>query len=109
MISQLGTLGSKLEQVIGDIGKGYDFWMVLMFLPLPFVNRNRQPLLSRGEVFCSEEVFAREQDAGAQLFKRVKAFQVSPSMLALSPRLVLERTAMTHAHEVMSADYGNKE
>lgn len=63
-----------------QIGKGYDYWGVLRFI-------SRRLLPENDRWFCSELVYAAFQAAEIHLLERVEAWQVSPGLLARSPRL----------------------
>lgn len=63
-----------------QLGKGYDYWGAFRFL-----SRDRLPENDRW--FCSELVYAALQAAQVELLERVEAWQVSPGLLARSPRL----------------------
>ena len=63
-----------------QLGKGYDYWGAFRFL-----SRDRLPENDRW--FCSELVYAACQAAQLELLERVEAWQVSPGLLARSPRL----------------------
>jgi uncharacterized protein YycO len=63
-----------------QLGKRYDFTMVLRFLTREQETRN-----STGKWFCSELVFAAFAYAGIKLFERTEPWEVSPGMLARTP------------------------
>lgn len=71
----------------GQIGKGYDYLMVLRF-----VSRRQESRRSSGKWFCSELVFAAFQKAGIDLLARTEPWEVSPGMLSRSTRLIYDET-----------------
>lgn len=71
-----------------ELGGGYDYGNLLKFM-----SRRRGGHNERW--FCSELVFAACVAAGVRLLERIAAWQVSPSMLALSPLLVPAETVET--------------
>ena len=68
-----------------QIGKGYDFLSIARFLI-----RSQSRRKESGRWFCSELVFAALRKAGVDLLERIEPCDVSPGMLALSPRLILD-------------------
>ena len=62
-----------------QLGKGYDFTMVMRF-----VTRTRESRRSSGRWFCSELVFAAFQAAGVDLLANTEPWEVSPGLLARS-------------------------
>lgn len=71
-----------------QIGKGYDYTMVIRF-----VTRLQETRRSTGKWFCSELVFAAIQKAGVNLLERIEPWAVSPELLSLSPLLISEAPA----------------
>ena len=64
------------------VGLGYDFLGIAGFI-------FRAPWLQRRDrLFCSELVFSRCQTWGVDLLRRIPPYKVSPSTLAISPRLI---------------------
>ncbi len=80
--------------VRSDLGKAYDWRMVLKFLPLPWVNRNRQSVDELKAVFCSEEVCDRAEAVGRTLL-RAKPFEIAPSQVAWATGLRFEQRVTT--------------
>lgn len=68
------------EFCIAQYGKGYDYRGAFRFLP-------RSILPDNDKWFCSELLFAACQAAEIELLERVEPWQVSPGLLARSPRL----------------------
>lgn len=68
-----------------QIGKGYDFLSIARFL-----SRSQSHRKETGRWYCSELVFASLQQGCVKLLERVEPCDVSPGMLALSPRLILD-------------------
>lgn len=66
-----------------QIGKGYDYTMVVRF-----VSRESESRSTSGKWFCSELVFASFAHAGALLLRATEAWEVSPGLLARSPYLI---------------------
>jgi uncharacterized protein YycO len=66
----------------GQLGKPYDYTMVLRF-----ISRRQASRAQSGKWFCSELVFAAFKEAGINLLERVEPWAVSPGLLALSPLL----------------------
>jgi hypothetical protein len=86
--------GSLLGFLTLQLGKPYDYRMVVRFVPLlfdllPWVNERRQRATRRsaGRWFCSELVFAALEKAKVSLFARTLPWQVSPDFLSRSPLL----------------------
>jgi uncharacterized protein YycO len=77
-----------LELARREVGSGYDYLGVLQF-----ISRRRGAHNERW--FCSELVFEMLQRVGISLLARVEPWQVSPSMLALSPLLTHVGTTFT--------------
>jgi len=73
-----------------QLGKGYDWTMVLRFL-----TRRQESRSSTGKWFCSELVFASLQQAGVNLLERCEPWEVSPGLLAKSPLLIFDETVTT--------------
>jgi uncharacterized protein YycO len=71
---------TALRYACAQVGAGYDYWGVVRF-----ISRRRLPANLRW--FCSELVFSSLQSVGVTLLTRIDASEVSPGMLALSPRL----------------------
>ena len=69
------------DYAMRQVGCGYDFAGILRF-----IRRGRGCPDSRW--FCSELVYAALAQAGTELFARIEPWQVSPSMLSYSPRIV---------------------
>lgn len=65
-----------------QVGKGYDYTMVLRF-----VSRRQESRKSTGKWFCSELVFAAFASAGVDLLARTEPWEVSPGLLSRSPYL----------------------
>jgi len=70
-----------IEYALEQVGKGYDYWGCVRF-----VSRRRLP--ENDKWFCSELVFAALQRAGISLLHRIRADEVSPGMLSLSPLMI---------------------
>lgn len=66
-----------------QLGKPYDYTMVARF-----VSRRQESRASRGKWFCSELVYAACQQAGVVLLRDTEPWEVSPGLLARSPRLL---------------------
>jgi uncharacterized protein YycO len=66
----------------GQLGKPYDWTMVLRF-----ISRRQESRKSRGKWFCSELVYASFQKAGVDLLRDTDPWEVSPGLLARSPLL----------------------
>lgn len=69
-----------------QIGKKYDYRMISRF-----ITRKGETKSSKNKWFCSELVFAAFLEAGIELLKLTKPFEVSPGLLSKSPILTLER------------------
>lgn len=65
----------------GHIGDSYDYRSVFRFV-------TRREASPDDVWFCSELVFAALEHVGIRLLRDVQAWQVSPSMIAMSPLLV---------------------
>lgn len=81
------TLEQELEMekfLRRQLGKGYDYTMVLRF-----ITRQQETRKSTGMWFCSELVFASFQKVGINLLERCEPWEVSPALLSLSPSLKL--------------------
>ncbi len=74
--------GLSKEFLGAQIGKPYDYGMVLRFL-----SRRQETRRSRGRWFCSELVYAAVAVGGLNLFRDTEPWEVSPSFLARSPFL----------------------
>lgn len=76
----------QAEEIISfleaQLGKGYDWTMVLRF-----VTREQESRASTGKWFCSELVFAAFQQAGVNLLARTEPWEVSPGLLSRSTLL----------------------
>lgn len=73
---------SVAEFLRGQLGKKYDWTMVLRFIS------RRQASRSQSEKwFCSELVFAAFKKAGIDLLGRTEPWECSPGLLARSPLL----------------------
>lgn len=70
-----------------QIGKGYDWTMVLRF-----VSRRQESRSSSEKWFCSELVYAALKAAGVDLLRATDPWEVSPGLLGRSPRLSYNRT-----------------
>ena len=83
--------------LVGHLGKKYDYWNVLRFVPLvrAIIARPAPSTWTRSHVFCSElglEAFAW----GARpLLERCKAWEVPPRDPPRSPLLMLDSTMIT--------------
>ena len=78
-----------------EVGKKYYFWGILRFFSR---RRNRRRVDDPSGVrrwFCSELVFEACRQAGIVLLANVSAHQVSPAMLARSPKLTFTRQLIT--------------
>jgi uncharacterized protein YycO len=73
------------EWALGQLGKRYDYRSVARF-----ITRRQEERNGNGRWFCSEFAFACCQKAGVNLLERVQPWAVSPGLLALSPKLLLE-------------------
>lgn len=77
-----------VEQFLrAQVGKPYDYTMVARF-----ISRRKASHGQAGKWFCSELVFAAFRQAGVELLSRVEPWAVSPGLLAMSPRLVLDKS-----------------
>lgn len=65
-----------------QLGKSYDYTMVLRFISRRQANRSQSE-----KWFCSEFVFATCMVAGINLLRTTEPWRVSPGLLALSPKL----------------------
>jgi len=63
-----------------QLGKGYDYTMVLRF-----ITRKQESRASTGKWFCSELVFAAFHHAGLDLLRRTEPWEVSPGLLSRTP------------------------
>lgn len=70
-----------IDYAMAQVGAGYDYWAVLRFL-----TRRRGP--RNDKWFCSELVYRSFEYAGIHLLRDVDASEVSPAMLANSPKLL---------------------
>ena len=85
----------RLAQAFVDKGVGYDYWMLPMFLSIPFLKRDRKPVWDRSKVFCSELVFALCEKIDAPLALRGKAFEFTPTDDTRSLRLAFDYSTVT--------------
>lgn len=68
--------------LIEQLNKPYDYTMVARF-----VTRKQETRETKGKWFCSELVAAAFQHIGIPLFTHTEPWEVSPGMLARTPRL----------------------
>lgn len=79
----------KLANFLGQqIGKKYDYMMVLGFLFFVTSEKRR----SRGKWFCSELIFAALKKINVIILNNVEAWKVHPSELSYSPLLKYKYT-----------------
>lgn len=64
-----------------QLGKGYDYWGVLHFIPRIHLPDNKK-------FFCSEFVFDALKVAGINLQERINAQELSPREIGISPLLI---------------------
>lgn len=86
LIGRPTVRGHADAAIRANIGKRYDQLGILGFV-------FRSPSLQReNRFFCSELVFEGLEEAGIRLLERIPAYKVSPTMMTLSPMLVLQRS-----------------
>jgi hypothetical protein len=73
-----------VDFLANQIGKGYDYTMVIRFL-----TRQQESRKSSGKWFCSELVFAAFEKAGITLLNNVEPWEVSPALLSITTEMVL--------------------
>lgn len=66
----------------GQVGKKYDFTMVIRF-----VTRQQEARKSKGKFFCSELIGAAFKHIGVDLFRETDPWEISPGFLSRSPLL----------------------
>lgn len=66
-----------------QLGKGYDYWSVIRFLP-------RIHLPDNERLFCAEFVFDAFAAAGVKLQERISGQELSPREIGISPLLIKE-------------------
>ena len=71
-----------IEWALAQVGKKYDYWSIIRFV-------SRRKLPANDKLFCSELLFAACALAGYNLFERIEASAVSPSLLAITPLIRL--------------------
>ena len=67
-----------------QIGKDYDYWMVVVGFVLKTTRENRK---HSGKWFCSELLFAACEKANFLLLKNIEPWKVAPAMISWSPLL----------------------
>lgn len=72
-----------IEFLERQIGKKYDYWLILQF-----VARNQNTRKASGKWICSELVYAALRKVGIELLARTEPVYVSPGLLARSPLLL---------------------
>lgn len=72
--------GVAIGFAMAQVGKKYDYLGVARFV-------TRRPSKGNEKWFCSELVFEAFRRAGVNLFHRIEAWEVSPSMISYSPLL----------------------
>ena len=70
--------------LISQLGKPYDWTMVLRF-----ITREQYSREAKGHWFCSELVYAALRKIGIELLARCEPWEVSPGLLSRSPLLKL--------------------
>jgi uncharacterized protein YycO len=84
------TQFDDLRHFLGaQVGKPYDWLMVARF-----VSRRQESRGTSGKWFCSELVYAALQQAGVPLFRATEPWEVAPGLLARSPLLRPDPSAL---------------
>jgi uncharacterized protein YycO len=83
--------------LVSQIGKAYDFWNVLRFIPLVrmLFPKPAPSIYLRDHVYCSELVMEASIEIKTPLLERCNAWEVPPRDPPRSPLLSLVRSVVT--------------
>ena len=104
-IFSVAVTGEQLQVMRGFLNaqrdKGYDYLSVARF-----VSRRDEGSWGKDRWFCSELVFAAFLEAGIELLRGTRAWEVSPGLLGRSPILKWKRTVNKCERDVGYEDCG---